>query len=81
MPTPHLRNLAEKVKTDFQLSKSQAASVQIFCSSTESSDVFGSMNTTFGALIGVPIHLCAEKCDEVDFNQRLVCTLHVHLLP
>ncbi|KAK3929885.1 Phosphoglycerate kinase [Frankliniella fusca] len=70
VPSPRLRALADKVKVDLQLSISQAASVDIFCSKLESSDVFGSFNSSYGALIGIPTFLLAESSKEVSYDQQ-----------
>lgn len=71
VPTPELRDLAENVMEDFQLSKSEAASVNLFCSSLGTLDVFGSITSRFGALIGVPSFLLSKSTEEVVFNYRL----------
>ena len=61
--------------TDLKFSEAERSSVKIFSVVSEKCEVFGSVKSFFGALIGLPAHLNAQIAEDVRLKNLGVNTL------
>lgn len=64
-PAPKLEILLNKAAADLKLSNSERKLVKLFCSTTDVSEVYGTIKYPYGVLLGLPSILNAES--EADY--------------